>query len=217
MVIFQIKQKNNFFLFLNQSINQIVFKTPDSFLRTQNTYTIKTLYTQKNIKTHKWDGLGIYQPNQQTVDVQSDISSTAPGGGASSAQQNQQQQPQQNQEAFRLSGSDINKSFGSRNDAFSGSNFISSSSLALSGGGGNSNSKEAISSTANSLIGGGSNINTNASVGSGDSPTPTQHRRLAKSFSVAPSLSQTKGVRISFYIFAFKQNALHLFIFHKLI
>lgn len=79
------------------------------------------------------------------------------------------QQPK-SEDTSRLSGSDIKSS-----------GFISSSSLAISsiGGGGGSQS-------------GTPSVGTNSNVGSGDSsPTPTQHRRLAKSFSVAPSLSQT--------------------------
>lgn len=73
-------------------------------------------------------------------------------------------QQQKSEESSRLSGSEIKSS-----------GFISSSSLAIASIGGGSQS--ATPSVSN--------------AGSGDSPTPTQHRRLAKSFSVAPSLSQT--------------------------
>lgn len=69
----------------------------------------------------------------------------------------------------RLSGSEIRNS-----------GFLSSSSLAIASVGGGGGSQSATPSVAS-----------NSYAGSGDSPTPTQHRRLAKSFSVAPSLSQT--------------------------
>lgn len=79
------------------------------------------------------------------------------------------QQPK-SEDISRLSGSDIKNS-----------GFISSSSLAIASIGGGGGSQSATPS-----------VGTNSNVGSGDSsPTPTQHRRLAKSFSVAPSLSQT--------------------------
>lgn len=162
--------------------------------------------------------LGIYQPNQQTVEVQSDSTGSTTTANTSSTTQPTQQQQQQNQEAFRLSGSEFSKSFGNRNDvAFGSSSFMSSSSLAISGVGSNAGGKEAISATANS-IGGGSNLNANIGesfvVGQFakiDSPTPpTQHRRLAKSFSVAPSLSQTKGVQtISFLFYLFQSFFFH--------
>ncbi|XP_031623327.1 ral GTPase-activating protein subunit beta isoform X3 [Contarinia nasturtii] len=77
------------------------------------------------------------------------------------------QQQQKSEELSRLSGSEIKNS-----------GFISSSSLAIAsiGGGGSSATPS---------------VGTNVSGSGNDSPTPTQHRRLAKSFSVAPSLSQT--------------------------
>ncbi|XP_031623334.1 ral GTPase-activating protein subunit beta isoform X10 [Contarinia nasturtii] len=81
------------------------------------------------------------------------------------------QQQQKSEELSRLSGSEIKNS-----------GFISSSSLAIAsiGGGGSSATPS---------------VGTNVSGSGNDSPTPTQHRRLAKSFSVAPSLSQTtKGL-----------------------
>lgn len=82
------------------------------------------------------------------------------------------QQPQQKSEdSSRLSGSE-----------FKSSGFISSSSLAIASIGGGGGTQSATVSVASSSYVAGSGT---------ESPTPTQHRRLAKSFSVAPSLSQT--------------------------
>lgn len=90
-----------------------------------------------------------------------EVSGDATTGSVTSAQQ------QKFEESSRLSGSEIKSS-----------GFISSSSLAIASIGGGSQSVTPSGGT-------------NSNAGSGDSPTPTQHRRLAKSFSVAPSLSQT--------------------------
>lgn len=76
---------------------------------------------------------------------------------------------QQKSDESRLSGSEIKNS-----------GFISSSSLAIASIGGGGSSQSATPS-----------VGTNVSGSGNDSPTPTQHRRLAKSFSVAPTLSQT--------------------------
>lgn len=78
-------------------------------------------------------------------------------------------QQQKSEESSRLSGSEIKSS-----------GFISSSSLAIASIGGGGGSQSATPSAG-----------TIPNAGSGEFPTPTQHRRLAKSFSVAPSLSQT--------------------------
>lgn len=90
-----------------------------------------------------------------------EVSGDTTTGSVTSAQQ------QKFEESSRLSGSEIKSS-----------GFISSSSLAIASIGGGSQSVTPSGGT-------------NSNAGSGDSPTPTQHRRLAKSFSVAPSLSQT--------------------------
>ena len=90
-----------------------------------------------------------------------EVSGDTTTGSVTSAQQ------QKFEESSRLSGSEIKSS-----------GFISSSSLAIASIGGGSQSVTPSGGT-------------NSNAGSGDSPTPTQHRRLAKSFSVAPSISQT--------------------------
>lgn len=107
--------------------------------------------------------IGIYQAHQP-IEISAD---TATSSAASMQQQKSEEL------SSRLSGSEIKSS-----------GFISSSSLAISsiggGGGGGGSSQSATPSVCSNSI-----------TGCGDSPTPIQHRRLAKSFSVAPSMSQT--------------------------
>lgn len=105
----------------------------------------------------------------------------APADGTNSSSTSSAQTHQQPQQtSSRLSGSEYKS--GIRSDTSSGG--FSSSSINIGVGSGS------VSSTASTVVsGGGSSFG-----GSGDSPTPPlQHRRLAKSFSVAPSMSQTKG------------------------
>lgn len=115
-------------------------------------------------------GIFTIQSSDVTIDTTNSSAST---------QQQKQQQPQQQQnteETSRLSSDFRSISAG----------FISSSSLALSS-----------TQQSNNIVGGGGNSTNVNTTGSGDS-TPSQHRRLAKSFSVAPSQT-TKG----WYSFAF--------------
>lgn len=104
---------------------------------------------------------GNYQPHQP-IEVSAVEITTTPMPMA---------QQQRSEDSSRLSGSE-----------FKSSGFISSSSLAIASIGGGGGTQSATVSVASN-----SNI-----AGSGtETSTPTQHRRLAKSFSVAPSLSQT--------------------------
>lgn len=84
-------------------------------------------------------------------------------------------QPHKSDESLRLSGSENKIS----------SRFLSSSSLAIpsigSGSGGGGGGSQSVSST----------IATDSNACNDDSLTPIQQRRMAKSFSIAPSIAQT--------------------------
>lgn len=115
-----------------------------------------------HIEYARWTGN--YQP-YQPIEVSAADTTT------NSAMSAAQQQQQKSEELSRLSGSE-----------FKSSGFISSSSLAIASIGGGGGTQSATVSVAS---------NSNIAGSGAESSTPTQHRRLAKSFSVAPSLSQT--------------------------
>lgn len=124
---------------------------------------------------------GIYQNNHAIEEhVESGGGGGSTGGGINTGTGTNSSNAQQSQTTSRLSGSDGKSII--RSDAFG--NGSGSSSFNFSG---NVASLNLSTSTGNS--------GPMAAISGGDGPTPPMpHRRLAKSFSVAPSTS-TKGLR----------------------